>query len=106
VRVRGLGCDFETKRARSATVMLRDLGFIGVKDRVRISRTYAGFHQRSTGIWSWVAEKEDGGATIGSQFPLSVILKSYRDGLLSSSVTDWSDRHLYPESKPENAIHD
>jgi hypothetical protein len=62
-------------------------------DTSTFRRVYAGYWQRANGAWSWsMTEVVDRGtSTVGSQWPLTVLLKAPR--------IDFDGEAFYPENK-------
>ena len=65
-----------TKSAKFIHKVLTELGDEPPAS-IKICRTHAGRHQRSSGAWSWFAlNEEDGMEIIGSIYPVSSLMKA------------------------------
>lgn len=64
-----------TRSARQVLALLAKIGMTGLPAQISIHRTHAGRLQRSDGAWSWFALDESGREVIGSQWPVTEIVR-------------------------------
>lgn len=64
---------------------------IEIAPGARIERTYAGYWQRRQGAWVWRMIPADGGAWVGSLYPVTTLVGLPRLGAsLSTLAAEWS----------------
>jgi hypothetical protein len=64
-----------------------------VAEGARIERTYAGFWQRAAGAWSWSVQPQIGAYAVGSQYPVTELLRAHR--LLAVQFRQGQDWHVF-----------